>query len=58
MIFGWVLSMAGGVHLTTPYDGCDGPGSSLRAEVVGILSHSTNGKIQQEYQHQDYLHIR
>ena len=29
MIFGWVLSTAGGVHLTTSYDGCDGRGSSL-----------------------------
>ena len=46
--FGWVLSTEGGVHLTTSYDGCDGLGSSLRAEAVGILSiflfHSTNDK--------------
>ena len=38
MSFGWVLSTAGGVHLATSYGGCDGRGSSLRAEAVGILS--------------------
>ena len=38
MSFGWVLSTAGGVHLATSYDGCDGRGSSLRAEAVGNLS--------------------
>ena len=38
MSFGWVLSTAGGVHLATSYGGCDGRGSSLRAEAVGMLS--------------------
>ena len=38
MNFGWVLSMAGGVHLATSYGGCDDRGSSLRAEAVGMLS--------------------
>ena len=41
MIFGWVLSMAGGVHfahLATSYGGCDSRGSSLQVEVVGMLS--------------------
>ena len=37
MNFGWVLSTAGGVHLATSYGGCDGRGSSLRAEAVGML---------------------
>ena len=38
MSFGWVLSTADGVHLATSYGGCDGKGSSLRAEAVGMLS--------------------
>ena len=38
MSFGWVLSTAGGVHLATSYGGCDGRGSLLQAEAVGILS--------------------
>ena len=38
MSFKWVLSTTGGVHLVTLYGGCDGRGSSLRAEVVGMLS--------------------
>ena len=38
MIFGWVLSTAVGVHLSTSYGGCDGRGISLRAEAVGMLS--------------------
>ena len=38
MSFGWVLSTAVGVHLATSYGGCDGRGSSLRAEAVGLLS--------------------
>ena len=38
MSFGWVLSTADGVHLATSYGGCDGRGSSLRAEAVGMLS--------------------
>ena len=36
--FGWVLSTADSVHLATSYSVCDGRGSSLRAEAVGILS--------------------
>ena len=36
--FGWVLSTTGGVHLATSYGGCDGRGSSLQAEAVGMLS--------------------
>ena len=52
MSFGWVLSTAGGVHLATSYGGCDGRGSLLRAEAVGMLSlslslHCTDDKIQQ-----------
>ena len=35
--FGLVLSTAGGVYLAISYGGCDGRGSSLRAEVVGML---------------------
>ena len=38
MSFGWVLSTAGGVHLSTSYGGCDGRGSSLQVEAVGMLS--------------------
>ena len=38
MSFGWVLSKADGVHLAISYGGCDGKGSSLRAEAVGMLS--------------------
>ena len=38
MSFGWVLSTADGVHLVTSSGGCDGRGSSLRAEAVGMLS--------------------
>ena len=38
MSFGWVLSTANGVHLATSYGGCDGRGSSLWAEAVGMLS--------------------
>ena len=38
MIFGWVLSTAGGVNLATSCGGCDGTGSSLQAEAVGMLS--------------------
>ena len=38
MSFGWVLSTADGVYLATLYGGCDGRGSSLRAEAVGMLS--------------------
>ena len=38
MSFDWVLSMAGGVHLATSYGKCDGRGSSLQAEAVGMLS--------------------
>ena len=37
MSFGWVLSTANGVHLATSYGGCDGKGSSLREEAVGML---------------------
>ena len=38
MSFGWVLSTVGGVHLVKSYGGCNGRGSSLRAEAVGMLS--------------------
>ena len=38
MSFGWVLSTADGVRLATSYGGCDGRGSSLRVEAVGMLS--------------------
>ena len=38
MSLGWVLSTADGVHLATSYGGCDGRGSSLRAEAVVMLS--------------------
>ena len=38
MSFGWVLSTVDGVHLATSYGGCDGRGSSLQAEAVGMLS--------------------
>ena len=38
MSFGWVLSIVDGVDLATSYGGCDGRGSLLRAEVVGMLS--------------------
>ena len=38
MSFGWVLSTADGVHLATSYSGCDGRGSSLWVEAVGMLS--------------------
>ena len=38
MSFGWVLSTAGGLHLAKSYGGCDGRGSSLGAEAVGMLS--------------------
>ena len=38
MSFGWVLSTTGGVNLATSYGGCDGRGSLLHAEAVGILS--------------------
>ena len=38
MNFDWVLSTTGGVHLVTSYGGCNCRGSSLRAEVVGMLS--------------------
>ena len=33
-----MLPTADGVHLATSYGGCDGQGSSLRAEAVGMLS--------------------
>ena len=35
--FRWVLSTTGGVHLAKSYGGCDGRGSSLQAEAVGML---------------------
>ena len=35
-----MLSTADGVHLATSYSGCDGRGSSLRAEAVEMLSFS------------------
>ena len=38
MSFGWVLSTTGGVHLVKSYGGCNGRGSSLQAEAVGMLS--------------------
>ena len=38
MSFGWVLSTTGGVHLATPYGGCDSRSRSLREEAVGMLS--------------------
>ena len=38
MSFGWVLSTADSVHLATSYGGCNGRGSLLWAEVVGMLS--------------------
>ena len=38
MSSGWVLSTADGVHLATSYGGCNGRGSLLRAEAVGMLS--------------------
>ena len=38
MSFRWVLSTVGGLHLAKSYDGCNGRGSSLRAEAVGMLS--------------------
>ena len=38
MSFGLVLATADGVHLVRSCGGCDGRGSSLRAEAVGMLS--------------------
>ena len=38
MSFGWVLATADGVHLAKSCGGCDGRGSSLQAEAVGMLS--------------------
>mmetsp|Transcript_17495 Transcript_17495/g.17631 ORF Transcript_17495/g.17631 Transcript_17495/m.17631 type:complete len:235 (+) Transcript_17495:1-705(+) len=38
MSFGWVLSTAGGLHLEKSYGGCNGRGSLLRAEAIGMLS--------------------
>ena len=38
MSFGWVLATADGKHLARLCGGCDGRGSSLRAEAVGMLS--------------------
>ena len=38
MSFGWVLATANGKHLAQSYGRCDGRGSSLRAEAVGMLS--------------------
>ena len=38
MSFRSILSTAGGVYLATSYGGCDGRGSLLRAEAVGMLS--------------------
>ena len=38
MSFGWVLATAQGIYLATSFGGCDGRGSSLRAEAVGMLS--------------------
>ena len=37
MIFEWILTTAGGVHLVSSYGGYNGRGSSLRAEAVGML---------------------
>ena len=49
----WLGSVSGGVHLATSYGGCEGRGSSLRAEAVGMLSiftfYCTTSKIQQAY---------
>ena len=36
--FDWVLSLAGGFHLAKSFCECDGRGSLLQAEAVGILS--------------------
>ena len=38
MSFRWVLSTVGGLHLAKSYGGCDGRGTSLQAEAIGILS--------------------
>ena len=38
MSFGGVLSTAGGLHLAKSYGRCDGRGSSLQVEAVGMLS--------------------
>ena len=38
MSFGWVLATADSKHLARSCGGCDGKGSSLRAEAVGMLS--------------------
>ena len=38
MGFGWVLFTAGGLDLAKSYGGYDGRGSSLQAEVIGMLS--------------------
>ena len=38
MNFGWVLSTVGGLYLAKSCGGCDGRGSSLRAEAVGMLT--------------------
>ena len=38
MSFGWVLATADNKHLARLCGGCDGRGSSLRAEAVGMLS--------------------
>ena len=49
MSFGWVLSTADGVHLATLYGGCDGRGSLLRAEAVGMLSISLSIALMVKY---------
>ena len=38
MSFGWVLSTVKGLHLAKSFGRCEGQGSSLQAEAVGILS--------------------
>ena len=52
-----VLSTAGGVHLISSYDGCDGKGSLLQAEIVGILSISLFTALLAKYSKQANIKI-
>ena len=62
MSFGWVLATANGKHLARSYGGCDGRGSSLRAEAVGISSISLfialMAKHKKTYRYQSSVRVR
>ena len=53
MGFDWLLSTTEELHLAESFGGCDGRGSLLQAEAVGLLSffvlHRTNGETQNTY---------